>query len=282
MAVQGMRSRKRTQRFIFQLILTVMALVWLIPIFMMVTVALMPPDQRSPALGGLVVTQPSLYYFQKVWNDNPLPLYFLNSLLITVPSVMLVVGAAALAAFGFSRLRIPGGNFWFYMLLLTLMLPIPTLIIPIMQLARAMGLYNTHLGLVLPYAALGIPFAIVILRSFFDSFPHEIEEAAYLDGCTSFGVFWRIMLPLSLPALAVVIIWQFMISFNEFIMALVMIHADALKPLPLVPLVYSGVYMAQPGAIFAILSIMTIPVVIVYLLMQRWIISGLTAGAVRG
>jgi ABC-type glycerol-3-phosphate transport system permease component len=282
MTVQSMRRRKRNRRLIFQIVLTVMAFLWLIPIFMMVTVALMPPDQRSPALGGLVVTQPSLYYFQKVWNDNPLGVYFLNSLLITVPSVLLVVGVAALAAFGFSRLRIPGGNFWFYLLLLTLMLPIPTLIIPIMQLARTFGLYDSYLGLILPYAALGIPFAIVILRSFFDSFPREIEEAAYLDGCTTFGVFRRTMLPLSLPALAVVIIWQFMVSFNEFIMALVMIHTDALKPLPLVPLIYSGVYMAQPGALFAILSIMTIPVVIVYLLMQRWIISGLTAGAVRG
>jgi ABC-type glycerol-3-phosphate transport system permease component len=211
-----------------------------------------------------------------------LPLYFWNSLAITVPSVLIVVGAGALGAFGFSRLRIPGGNLWFYLLLLTLMLPIPTLIIPVMQLARALGLYNTHLGLILPYAALGIPFAIVILRSFFDSFPREIEEAAYLDGCTTFGVFWRIMLPLSLPSLAVVIIWQFMTSFNEFTMALVMIPDNALKPLPLVPLIYSGVYMAQPGALFAVLSIMTIPVILVYLLMQRWIISGLTAGAVRG
>lgn len=282
MTVGSLRRRKRSRRLIYQSILTVLAFIWLIPVFMMVTVALMPPDQRSPALGGLVVTTPSLYYFQKVWNDNPLLLYFLNSLLITVPSVLVVVSVAALAAFGFSRLRIPGRNFWFYLLLLTLMLPIPTLIIPIMQLARVMGLYNTHLGLILPYAALGIPFAIVILRSFFDNFPREIEEAGYLDGCTTFGVFWRIMLPLSLPALAVVIIWQFMVSFNEFIMALVMISVDALKPLPLVPLIYSGVYMAQPGAIFAVLSIMTIPVVVVYLVMQRWIISGLTAGAVRG
>lgn len=282
MAARSLRGRKRKQRITYQFILTAVALLWLIPVVMMVTVALLPPDQRAAALGGLIVTDPSLYYFQKVWNENPLPLYFWNSLSITIPSVLIVVVAGAMGAFGFSRLRIPGGNFWFYMLLLTLMLPIPTLIIPVMQLARALGLYNTHLGLILPYAALGIPFAIVILRGFFDSFPREIEEAAYLDGCTSLGVFWRIMLPLSLPSLAVVIIWQFMTSFNEFTMALVMIPDNALKPLPLVPLIYSGAYMAQPGALFAVLSIMTIPVVLVYLLMQRWIISGLTAGAVRG
>ena len=269
-------------RILKQSILTIMALLWMVPVAMMLTVSLMPPDQRAPALGGLIVTRPSLYNYLLVWRDNPMLRYFFNSLAITIPSVLLVVAFASLAAFGFSRLRIPGKNIWFYLLLMTLMLPIPTLIIPIIQLARAMGFYDNYLGLILPYTALGIPFAIVILRNFFDNFPREIEEAAYLDGCTTFGVLTRIMLPLSLPALAVVVIWQFMTPFNEFILALVMIHTDSLKPLPLVPLVYSGVYMARPGAIFAILAIMTVPVLVVYIVMQRWIISGLTAGAVRG
>lgn len=274
--------RKQWNRIWVQVILTILAVIWLIPVIMMLSVSLMPPDVRAPALGGLIIKNPSLYNYRLVWNDNPLPLYFFNSLVITIFSVLIVVSFAALAAFAFSRLRIPGKNFWFYLLLLTLMLPIPTLIIPIIQLSRTFGLYDTRLGLILPYAALGIPFAIVILRNFFDNFPREIEEAAYLDGCTTLGVFRHVMLPLSLPALAVVVIWQFMVSFNEFILALIMIPTDALKPLPLVPLIYSGVYMARPGAIFAILAIMTVPVLTVYILMQRWIISGLTAGAVRG
>lgn len=280
--VTGSQRRKLFNRAVVQTILTVWAFIWLIPIFMMITVSLMPPDQRAPALGGLIVERPSPYYYQLVWQDNPLPLYFFNSLLITVTSVLLVVAAAALGAYGFSRLRIPAKNAWYYLLLVTLMLPIPTLMIPLLQIARTFGIYDNYLGLILPYTALGIPFAIVILRSFFDSFPVEIEEAAYLDGCSPLGVFWYIMLPLSLPALAVVVIWQFMISFNEFILALIVMQTNTLKPLTLVPLIYSGVYMAQPGAMFAILAIMTLPVVAVYLLMQRYIVSGLTAGAVRG
>jgi raffinose/stachyose/melibiose transport system permease protein len=277
-----MARRKLTNRILRQIVLTVFALVWLIPVVMMITVSLMPPDQRAPALGGLIITNPSLYNYELVWSENPMLRYFVNSLAITVPSVLLVVALAALAAFGFSRLRVPAKNFWFYMLLLTLMLPIPTLLVPLIQLSRTFGISDSYLGLILPYTALGIPFAIVILRSFFDNFPREIEEAAYLDGCSTFGVFTRIMLPLSLPALAVVVIWQFMTSFNEFTLALVMIATDAIKPLPLVPLIYSGVYMARPGAIFAILTIMTVPVIFVYIVMQKWIISGLTAGAVRG
>lgn len=280
--VVGSKWRRLLHKVVLQVILLCLAFVWLIPIFMMLTVSLMPPEQRAPELGGLIVTRPSLYNYRLVWNDNPLPRYFFNSLAITVPSVTLVVAFATLAAFGFSRLRFFARDVWYYLLLLTLMLPIPTLIIPIFQLAKTFGIYDTYLGLILPYTALGIPFAIIILRNFFDRFPREIEEAARLDGCSSFGIFRHIMLPLSKPVVAVVVIWQFMISFNEFILALVTMQTNTLKPLTLVPLIYSGVYMARPGAMFAILTIITVPVVLVYIFMQRYIVGGLTAGALRG
>ncbi len=275
---------KRTRFFnslILQVLLLVMAFLWLIPILMMLTVSFMPPEQRAPELGGLIVTRPSLFNYELVFKENPIPRYFLNSLIITVPSVILVVALASLAAFAFSRLKFWGHDFWYYLLLLTLMLPIPTLVIPIFQLAKRFNIYNTYLGLILPYTALGIPFAIVILRSFFDRFPREIEDAARLDGCSSLGVFWRIMLPLSGPALSVVIIWQFMVSWNEFLLALVTIESNPLKPLTLVPLIYSGPYMARPGAMFATLTLITVPVVLVYLFMQRYFVSGMTGGALR-
>ena len=165
---------------------------------------------------------------------------------------------------------------------MTLMLPIPTLVVPIFQINKALGLNDRYLGLILPYTALGVPFAIVILRSFFAGFLREIEEAAILDGCTPFGIYWRIMMPVSWPAVAVVIIWQFMTSWNEFILALVTMNTNQVKPLTLVPLVYSGQFMMRPGPMFAILTLITLPVIVVYYLMQRFMVSGLTAGAVRG
>ena len=279
--VTGSKRVRFLNSTILQIVLVCMAFFWLIPIFMMLTVSFMPPEQRAPELGGLIITRPSLFNYQLVWKDNPIPRYFLNSILITVPSVALVVVFASLAAFAFSRLRFWGRDLWYPLLLLTLMLPIPTLVIPIFQLSKSMGMYNTYLGLILPYVALGIPFAIVILRSFFDRFPREIEDAARLDGCTSLDVFRRIMMPLSGPALAVVVIWQFMVSWNEFLLALVTLETNSLKPLTLVPLIYSGPYMARPGAMFATLVLITAPVVLVYLFMQRYFVSGMTGGALR-
>lgn len=269
-------------RLLAQLVVTALALVWLVPVVMMLTVALMPSRSRERILAGLFVPNPTLANFAQVWQENPLPRYFLNSLVITVPTVLLVLAIASLAAFAFARLRFWGRDVWYLLLMLTLMIPIPTLIIPLFQVGKRFGILNNYLGLILPYTALGIPFAVVVLTSAFARIPRDLEDAARLDGCTSFQVYRQIVLPLSLPALAVVFIWQFMVSWNEFILALVMMQDDASKPLILVPLIYNGVYLSKPGALFAILSIVTVPVVVVYLLMQRYFVSGLTAGSLKG
>jgi ABC-type glycerol-3-phosphate transport system permease component len=275
-------ARRLGGRALAQAVVTLLALLWLIPVVMMLTVALMPSRSRSALFGGLFVPDPTLANFAQVWEENPLPRYFLNSLIITVPTVALVLAIASLAAFAFARLRFRGSNLLYLLLMLTLMIPIPTLIIPLFQVGKRFGILNNYLGLILPYTALGIPFAIVILTSYFARLPRDLEDAARLDGCTSFQVYAQIMLPLSWPAMAVVFIWQFMVSWNEFILALVMMQDDDRKPLILVPLIYNGVYLSKPGALFAILAIITVPVVAVYLLMQRSFVSGLTAGSLKG
>lgn len=274
--------RERARRLAAQLLATLLALVWLLPVAMMVTVSLLPSRSRDVMLGGLVVLHPTLENFAQVWRDNPLPQFFLNSVLITVPTVVLVLTISSLAAFGFSRLTFWGSGFWYILLMLTLMIPIPTLVIPLFQTAKTLGLLNNYLGLILPYTALGIPFAVVVLTSYFAKLPRDLEDAARLDGCNSFQVYWQILMPLSWPAIAVVFIWQFMVTWNEFILALVLMQDEARKPLILVPLIYNGVYLSKPGSLFAILVIITIPVILVYLFMQRYFISGLTAGSLKG
>ena len=249
---------------------------------MMLVVSLMPPDQRAPRFGGMLIKGVSLKNYVTVFEDAEIVQHFINSVAVTVPSVFLVVLISSLAAFALARLRFFARDLWFYLLIMTLMLPIPTLVVPIFQINKSLGLIDNYLGLILPYTALGVPFAIVILRSFFAGFLREIEEAAILDGCTPFGIYWRIMMPVSWPAVAVVIIWQFMTSWNEFILALVTMKSVEVKTLTLVPLVYSGQFMMRPGPMFAILTLITIPVIVVYYLMQRFMVSGLTAGAVRG
>jgi raffinose/stachyose/melibiose transport system permease protein len=276
------RARRVGGQALAQLVVTVLALVWLIPVVMMVTVALMPSRSRDAKLGGLIVPHPTLANFARVWEDNPLPRYFLNSLIITVPTVILVLLFSSLAAYAFARLKFWGSNVWYALLMLTLMVPIPTLIIPLFQIAKRLHILDTYLGLIAPYTALGIHFAIIILSSYFARLPREIEDAARLDGCSSLQIYRQILLPLSWPALSVVFIWQFMVTWNEFILSLIMMQTESKKPLILVPLIYNGVYLSKPGSLFAILTIITIPVVVVYVVLQRSFVSGLTAGSLKG
>ncbi len=272
----------RNERRVGLVLVTGLALVWLVPVAMMLAVAFMPPGQRAPAFGGLAISGVSLANFQTVFQDAPILRHLLNSLVITASSVALVVLLGSLAAYGFSRVSFRGKEACFYLLILTLMLPIPGLIVPLFQINKQLGMLDSYLGLILPYTALGTPFAIIVLRSFFDTLPREMEEAATIDGCSLFGIWWRIIMPLSWPAVSVVVIFQFMTSFNEFILALVTIDQVELKPLTLVPLIYAGQFMARPGVMFAVLTLITLPVILVYVLMQRFMIHGLTSGGVKG
>lgn len=262
--------------------LFLLAIVWMVPVWIMLVTAFTPSEKRVVGFGGLLISDVSLRNFQTVFADAPILQHLANSLIITLTSVALVVLFGAMAAYAFANMRIPGKNFWFFLLMTTMMLPGSTLIVPLFQINKSLGLLDTYQGLILPYTALGLPFAIIILRGFFEALPRELGEAARLDGVSQIRIFWFIALPLSWPAITVVVILQFMASFNEFVLALIMTDSDSIKPLSLVPLIYSGRFVLQPGAMFATLALMTLPVVVVYLGMQRFMISGLTAGAVKG
>src|SRR5271163_3933551 len=234
--------------------LTLLTVVWLIPLAMMVAISVTPSSQRGLKFGGLLISGVSAENYAHVFRDTPILLHLFNSIVITGASVALVVAAGSLAAYAFARMRLFAKEFWFYLLIVTL---------------------------ILPYTALGAPFAIIILRSFFESLPKEVEEAALLEGASRFAIYWRIVMPMSWPALSVVIIFQFLTSFNEFILALVTIDKTELKPLTLVPLLYADAFLTHPGDLFAVLTIITIPVIVVYVLMQRFLISGLSARGAR-
>ncbi len=275
-------NNQRKLKFLYYFLLTIMALLWLIPVLMMLSVSFMPPDVRSPAFGGLIMTRLSLYNYTKVFNEVPIHRYFMNSVFITIPTVAIVVLFSSMAAFAFSRLRFKGRDFFFSLLLMTLMLPIPTLIIPLFQINKDLNLLNNLLGLILPYIALGVPFAVVLYRGFFIGFSKDIENAAKIDGCNNWIIYSKLVMPVSGPITSVVIIWQSMKTWNEFLLALITIDKTTLKPLTLVPFIYNGQYMSQPGAMFAVLTLISIPIICLYFFMQRYIIGGITSGAVKG
>lgn len=262
------------------LLLAPLALLWMVPLFMVVGLSLLPPSRPGTRWLGMFPKHPSLVNYETIWSQNPIARHLLNSLLITVPSVVIVGVLGAMAAFALARLRIPARALIFGTLLLGLILPVASIVVASYKILQAIGLYDSLLGLVLVYSALGLPFAVVIIRTSYLAVPMETHEAAVCDGASSWQVFWRIYFPMGRPAMAVVVIWQTMMTWNDFLLPLVTLESNDSKPLTLVPLAYQGTYLSQPGSLFAILVLISVPIVVVFLAVQRLLVNGL-AGAIK-
>ena len=216
------------------------------------------------------------------WVKSEFGHYFLNSLIYTVTGVVGVVFISSMAAYGFARLEIWGKNILFYLLISTLLIPIPGVFVPLYLLLKKMGLLDSRTGLILCYISGGLAFGIFMLRSFFEELPKEIEEAALIDGCSKFGIYWRIALPLARPALATLVIFNSLSIWNEFLLALVLLQDKSKMPIQRGLMVFQGTHITDYPLLMAGLTIATIPVLVVYLLMQKHIIKGIAAGALKG
>lgn len=265
---------------VVHLVLFVVLALWMVPIAYMFSIALRPPATVFDPY--LFVWPLTLDNFITVIRDNPLHLNFLNSLIVTLATVFIVLAASSLLAFAVSILRLRGTLAIHAFLLTALMVPLASLILPFAILIKQFGWMNHYLGLILPNAALGAPFAAVILKAFMDDMPHELYEAARVDGCNAWQIYTRVTLPLLRPALTFVAIWQFIVTWNEFFLALIVLTEPEMKTVTIVPMQYSGLYMANPGSLFAVLAIIATPLIVLYILVQRAFVAGLLTGAVKG
>ncbi|MGO4338588.1 carbohydrate ABC transporter permease [Labrys sp. KB_33_2] len=273
-------TRSQIHSFAVHFVLFIVLALWMVPQIYMLSIGLRTPAQ---AFDASLVTWPVTFdNFVTVIRDNPLSRIFLNSLIVTVATVAIVVAVSSLFAFACAVLRLRGTLFIYTALLTTLMVPLASLVLPLAILLKNFGWINTYIGLIMPYAALGVPFAMVILKAFMEDSPQELFEAARVDGCTPWQTYWHVALPLVRPALVFVTIWQFIVTWNEFFLALIVLTKAEMKTLTIVPMQYSGLYMANPGALFAILTLIALPLILLYVLVQRAFVRGLLAGAVKG
>ncbi|WP_320064436.1 carbohydrate ABC transporter permease [Micromonospora sp. RTGN7] len=204
-----------------------------------------------------------------------------NSLLIAATSTLVVVGASAMASFVFARFAFRGRELVFTVFAVGLMFPFAVAILPLFVLLRGMGLLDNPLGVILPQAAFGLPITIVILRQFFRTIPGEVEEAAILDGCTPFGFFWRILLPMARPALATVSVLAIVTSWNNFMLPLVVFTDQSWWTLPVGVQAFQGQYADDTARVLAYVVLSMIPALGFYAVAERQLIGGL-AGSVKG
>ena len=253
------------------------AAIVLLPLLLVISNALRPTREIFKNPVGLP-TSPTLHSFVKAWQEASFNIYFFNSLLITVASVLLATAVAALAGYMLGRYEFTGSRFFIAFFLAGLMLPFRLAIVPLFLLLNNMGLVDKRLGLILVYAATGIPFSIFILSAFFRQLPKELTEAARIDGAGEFTIFGRIMLPLVRPALATVIVFQFVPLWNDFFFPLVLLRSTSKWTLPVGMTRFFGEFQTDWSTLFAGLIITTLPLIIIFLLATKQIIAGLTAG----
>ncbi len=205
-----------------------------------------------------------------------------NSTIVMLITAVGVVILASMAAFVFARVRFPGRELLFNFFTLGLLFPLTVAILPLYITLRQAGLVDTLWGIILPQVAFGLPANILILRGFFASIPMELEEAAAIDGCSTFGFFWRMLLPLARPALAAVVVLTMVASWNNFLLPLLVLNNEQLYTLPLGIMQYQGQFGTDWARVLAFVSLALAPTVIFYFLAERHIVAGLTSGAIKG
>jgi arabinogalactan oligomer/maltooligosaccharide transport system permease protein len=224
----------------------------------------------------------SVSNFVEVWTDQSFGLWLWNSVLVSVMTTVLGVFLACTAAYAFSRFRFPGRNAGMLMFLVSQMFPGTLMLIPLfIIIVKWLGLGNTYAGLVIVYATTAIPFCVWMLKGYFDTIPIDIEESARIDGASPQLIFFRIILPLATPAIAITALFSFMTAWNEFILASIFMEAESNYTAPVGLRFFVGGFSSQWGYFAAGSVIVSLPVVSLFLYLQKYLVSGLTAGSVK-
>ena len=253
-------------------VLTLLPLVWILDI------ALSPGNALGGTLGGPYTTE----HFSNMLSSEAFWTWMRNSLIVSVGTTLLGLVVAVPAGYAFSRYKFTGRDVSMFAFLLVQMFPGIIILVPYFLVMKSLGLLNSHLGLILAYCVTALPLCVWMLKGFFDTVPRELEEAALLDGCNQFQVFTKVVLPLSLPAVAVTALFSFLAAWNEFLLALTFNTSNDMYTLP-VGLASMISSTGQAWGDFAAASLLvSLPVALLFLFFQKFLIEGLSAGGVKG
>ncbi len=270
-----------TKKSMVYLILVFYVLINLYPIVWMVMNSVKTDQQIALHPFGF----PSSFHlgnYLSAWNQVNIGQSFVNSMVVTIVSTTAAVLLGAVTSFFISRFQFKAKAFVYTYLILGMLLPVHAMLVPIFILESKLGIINTPVSLFFPYMSMNFPITIFILVSFMNAFHRDIEESAIIDGCGIFQLFWKVILPMTRPALATVVIMNFINNWNEFSFALVLVNNMALKTLPLAIASLAGQFTTSLSVQMSGLTIALIPTLIIYFFLQNQLVKGMTAGAVKG
>jgi multiple sugar transport system permease protein len=275
---RGLRALGRTTLYA---VIAAGAIIFSFPFLWMISTALKPADQMLVIPPVWIPRELVFDNYVRPFQNLPFDVFFRNSFVITALGVLGAVSASSIVAFSFARLRWPGRDAFFLVMLATLMLPSPVTMIPRYYIFAKTGLINTFIPLILP-DWLGSPFLIFLLRQYMLTIPLEYDDAARIDGAGWFGIFWRIMIPMSYPALGVAAIYSFTFHWNDFINPIIYLTRVELFTVPLGLALMNSRYATDFGGMMAVASISLIPVLIIFFAAQRYFIQGIVISGVKG
>lgn len=279
MRYTGMNKKvKSAERYI---ILFFLMILWVVPIYTLVATAIKSKQDFFNNVGLFALpTKIAWSNFPNAFIQGRLFQYMINDLIICFLKVPLGILVEALAAFAITRLDIKHKTEIFIFFIIGMMLPFQAALVPINVIYSRLGLLNTYLGLFYVYIGFGISYGILVLRGFFRTIPKELDEAAIIDGCTKLQLFWKIIIPMAKPAIATLIITDFLATWNEYLLAMVIINDNAKKTVPVGLMTFVGEHGTDYGYLCAGVLISLVPVLVVYLVFQRYFVEGM-AGAVK-
>ncbi|XAZ20301.1 carbohydrate ABC transporter permease (plasmid) [Sinorhizobium sp. B11] len=262
--------------------LILVALIWVAPFVFIVFTSLKTPAAVTSTGAFMPPTELAFQNYADAWSRGNFASSFFNSVIITVIKVPLGLALSAMAAYALAKIKLRISKALLLLVVFGTMIPFQVMLAPLFTLVNSFGLIDTYPGVILPYIAFGVPYQVFILHGFFKGIPKELSEAALIDGATHFTIFRRIFLPVCLPVLAALLILDFVSTWNEFAMALVLLQDQHMWTLPLGLMSFQGQFSSNYGQLNAAIVMTVLPATIVYLMFQRYFVSGLTSGAVKG
>jgi ABC-type glycerol-3-phosphate transport system permease component len=275
----AVRAPRLSTRWLWQIILLLVAVAWLVPFWAPIVSPMKTTQEYFNTSIWTLPRDPAQLFanLQTAWQTGGLGPGFLASLFYGVVGAALAIFCASLGAFAITKLHIPAALFWFFLVFSGTIFPFQMYLIPLFQFYNTTGLYDTRLGMVLFYTAIAIPFCLFVMRGAFSTISNEIQEAARLDGCRDFSVYWRICLPLARGSIAVLFLFQFTWIWNDLVFGLVLSSSDGVRPIMPSLAGMQGIYGQQgPPIVLAAALIASLPTMGLFLLLRRYMIQGLT------
>ena len=280
-ATQSGHRRRYRQAAQTYLLLTPFLFLTIIPFIIIFLTAL----KDNSELGRGAFALPELWRwsnFVQAWTQARFAQYFSNSVIVAVPVVIVSSLLSVMTGYAFGRMRFPFSRLLFFIFLLGFMVPQEAVIIPLYHNLRSIGLLDTYWALILPQIGLSVSFGTFWMRAFFAEVPQDLVDAATMDGCNSWDTLWRVLFPIARPAILTMVVLFFVWTWNDFLLALVLISTEQLRTLPLGLAFFQGRYTTNTPLIAAGAVIVALPTILLYIFFQRQFIRGITAGAVEG